>query len=155
MQIRYDMVECFVVRRMNETYQFLLLRRTPGDYMGETWQTVYGGLNENEIAWQAALRELREEAGLTASELYRLDGVSMFYVSESDTLWHCVPFCAIVDGEHEVKLDAEHDAFRWLPAAEMESHLMWPSDRALAAQVRREILDNGPAKTHMRVLMNS
>ena len=32
--------------------------------MGGTWQLITGGLDPDEIAWQGALREMREEAGL-------------------------------------------------------------------------------------------
>ena len=82
--------------------------------MGGTWQTVYGQSKAGEKAPTAVLRELKEETGLLPAELYRLEGVNVFYVVPHDTIWHCIQFCAIVDRRQPVKLNREHDASRWL-----------------------------------------
>src|SRR3978361_882574 len=58
---------------------FVLLRQTPGgpvylllDY-GKHWDYAKGHLEEGETAWQAAVRELREETGIR-----QVDRVSNF-----------------------------------------------------------------------------
>src|SRR5436305_1491279 len=99
MRIRHDMITCYVVRKDGDSHQFLQLRRIPHDFMGGTWQAISGGIEPEETAWQAALRELNEEAGLMPIEFYRLPVVNTFYIAEHDTLWHTVPFCAIVAPE--------------------------------------------------------
>src|ERR1700691_2617017 len=103
MKIRYDMVSCYVARPAADGvgHEFLQLRRSKDDYMGGTWQAVYGQCEKEESPVAAVVRELHEEAGLIASELYRLDQVSVFYIASTNTMWHCVPFCAIVPRQQQ------------------------------------------------------
>src|SRR5688500_9597163 len=116
MNVRHDMVTVFVVRpaATGASHQFLQVRRAPGDYMGDTWQIVRGGVETGESAVHAALRELREETGVSPREFYRLGCVESFYTSVDDTLWHAVPFCAIVGRDDTVRLNDEHVDFRWI-----------------------------------------
>ena len=153
MRVRYDMVACFVVRNGSTALeaQFLQLRRVAGDYMGGAWSTVRGGIEGNEKAWEAALRELHEEAGITPREFYQLDTVDVCYLHGDDTLWHCPGFCAVVDSDVKVTLNSEHDAYRWVKRANVDPEFMWPGERAQLAELCREIIDEGPAKKYLRI----
>lgn len=154
MQFRYNMVCCYVVRPDDRGgHEFLQLRRRADDFMGGTWQTVYGQSEGDETAVAAALRELREETGLIPAEFYRLEHVSIFYVIPEDTLWHCVQFCAIVKREDCVNLNAEHTELRWLSTDEAATQFMWEDDRKAVAQITREILGDGPTKPHVRIML--
>ncbi len=119
--------------------------------MGGTWQAVSGGVKAGETAWQAAVRELKEESSLTPAELYRLPVVNTFYISEGDTLWHSVPFCAIVAAGATVSLNQEHDAVRWVPRERAADAFMWATDRLAIAELCRTILDDGEAKPYLRI----
>lgn len=119
--------------------------------MGGTWQPISGGIEPNETAWQAALRELQEEAGLVPLEFYRLPVVNSFYIAEQDTMWHSIPFCAVVSPAAKVKLNDEHDASRWIPRTSADRDFMWATDRAAIAQLCKEVLDDGPAKKYLRI----
>jgi 8-oxo-dGTP pyrophosphatase MutT (NUDIX family) len=121
--------------------------------MGGTWQAIYGTSERGESAVAAVIRELREEAGLIPAELYRLDQVSVFYIASTDTMWHCVPFCAIVTPEHRVVLNEEHDAARWVPAADAERTFMWKDNRDAIRDIQGYILVDNPAKPYMRVAL--
>jgi dATP pyrophosphohydrolase len=147
------MITVFVVRpdASNSSQEFLQLHRDPNDFLGSTWQTVRGGVDEGESYVAAALRELREEAGLAPTEFYRLGAVESFYTDANDTLWHSVAFCAVVDREQGVRLNEEHDDFRWVPRDQIESQMMWASERALLPDLCRDILDDGPARMHLRI----
>ncbi len=154
MRLRYDMIQLYVLRPEGATYEFLQLRRAAGDYMGGTWQSIYGGIEEGETAWQAALRELKEETGLAPVEFYQLDLVNTFYMAKEDAIWNCPCFCAIVDPDDTITLNAEHDAHRWLDPDEFLNALIWPGDRASHAEITREIIENGPAKKHMQIKLH-
>lgn len=154
MQIRYNMVSCYVVRPdAHGGHEFLQLRRHADDFMGGTWQTVYGQSEPPETAVEAALRELKEETGLIPTEFYRLQHVSIFYVVPHDTLWHCVQFCAIVGRQDRVSLNSEHTEFRWLAAAEVAKQFMWEDDRKAVGQIVNEILGQGLSKPHVRIML--
>jgi dATP pyrophosphohydrolase len=154
MKIHYY-VSCFVARPSGDSHEFLQLRRRPDKYMGDTWQLVTGGIDEGETAWQAALRELREETSLEPTEFYQVDVVNTFYLASTDRISHSPMFCALVPPDARVKLNNEHTAFRWVPREQMMSAVMWPGERAALAEVLREILDNGPAKSYLRIELSS
>jgi dATP pyrophosphohydrolase len=154
MNVRYDMIACHVVRPdpSGRSHEFLQLRRRAGDYMGGTWQTVRGTAAPGEAAWQAALRELREETGLVPTEFYKLSLLESFYLVRGETIWHCPSFVALVPADAEVVLNEEHDAFRWKPRDRIDAETMWAGERQVIAEICREILDGGPAKPHLKVM---
>ena len=156
MQIRYNMVSCYVARPSADgtSYEFLQLRRRADDFMGGTWQAIYGQAEEDESPVTAALRELKEEAGLVPAEFYRLDQVSVFYIATQDTLWHCVPFCAIVKRDQVVVLNDEHDDHRWVAAAEVDRMFMWKDNRDAIADILKYILTDSLAKPYLRVSLD-
>jgi dihydroneopterin triphosphate diphosphatase len=153
MNVRHDMVACYVVRPggPGAAAEFLQLRRSPGEYLAGAWSTVRGKIEAGEKAWQAALRELREEAGIAPIEFYQLDTVDIFYLWGDDTLWHCPGFCAVVAPDVTITLNEEHDASRWTRRDEINAKFIWPGERAQLAELCREILDNGPAKSYLRI----
>jgi dihydroneopterin triphosphate diphosphatase len=152
MRVRYDVIQCYVVRAAYAGgHEFLQLRRCPEDFMGGSWTSIYGGIVEGETAWQAAKRELMEETGLTPLEFYQLDTINTFYLAKDDSVWNCPGFCAVVPAEADVQLNEEHDAFRWVAREQYLAQLLWPGERAACAELCREILDNGAAKPFLRI----
>jgi dATP pyrophosphohydrolase len=154
MNIRYDMVCCFVIRpdASGRGWEFLQLRRSREDFLGGTWQTIYGAGNPGETPVDAALRELREETGIVPVEFYKLSDASVFYIAAHDTLWHSIQFCAVIRTDVAIVLDGEHEAIRWLKEEEAEKHFMWPGDRRSIQEIREQIIGNGLAKAFMRVI---
>lgn len=153
------MVTVFVVRSRahgdGTVHEFLQLRRVLSDYMGGTYQTIRGGMDAGESAIAAALRELREESGLTPIEFYRLGSVESFYIPADDVIWHCPAFCAVVEPSAKPVLNDEHDGFRWVVAEQAEAAFMWSSEWRLIDEIRRVILDDGPAKPFLRLDIES
>jgi len=147
------MICCFVVRpgERSRTHELLQMRRARDDYMGGAWSTVRGKVEPGETGYGAAIRELREEAGIVPAEFYQLDTVDVFYLHGDDTIWHCPGFCAVVEHDVKITLNPEHDAFRWIDRSRIEQDFLWPGERAQLAELCREILDNGPAKSYLRI----
>ena len=152
MNIRHDMICCYVIRRdpRDAAWEFLQIKRRDGDFMGNTWQTVYGGIESPETAWQAALREVKEETNLTARELYRLEPVDIFYIAPQDTLWHCIQFAAVVDRQGAITLNEEHTAARWLTEQDAATEFMWLANRQAVGHII-QLLNNDPAKPFARI----
>lgn len=156
MNVRYDMVAVHVVRpdAAGASHEFLQLRRHPDDYLGGAWSIIRGGIEPGELAWQAALRELREEAGLTPREFYKLSLMELFYLATDETIWHVASFVALVSRDDKVILNDEHDALRWVPRNDIDAQTMWAGERQIVQEISREILDNGLAKAHLRVALD-
>lgn len=153
MKLRYDMIDCYVVRldSSGQSHEFLQLHRPLGAFMGGSWQTIHGKIETGETAWQAALRELAEETSLVPVEFYQLDTINIFYMAAEDCIWHCPGFCAVVDRKSEIVLNEEHDAYRWIPRTGIDREFMWPGERQALAELCREILDNGLAKPFLQI----
>jgi dATP pyrophosphohydrolase len=155
MNVRYDMITCFVVRPddAGNLGEFLQLRRAKGEFLEGVWGPVHGRIERGETAWQAALRELREEAGLTPVEFYQLDTINQFYLVPGDCVWHVPGFCAVVGRDVTIQLNEEHDDFRWIPRSRTEHDFLWPGERRQVRELMREILDAGPAKSYLRIAL--
>ena len=153
MIVRYDMVTCFVVRPADDGVlrEFLQLRRAKGEFLEGAWGAIHGRIERGETAWQAALRELREEAGLTPLEFYQLDTINQFYLVPGDCVWHVPGFCALVARDAQITLNEEHDDFRWIDRSQTDRDFLWPGERRQVEELCREILDNGPAKSYLRI----
>lgn len=158
MNVRYDHITVFIARPRNagetggaSANELLQLRRTATEYLGGTWQTVRGTIEAGETALQTALREMKEETGLSPSELYSLGIVETFYIAAQDTVWHSPAFLAIVPSDAAVTLDREHDDFRWIDAADAPGEFMWPSERPLLEIIRDCLLGDAPAKSFLRI----
>lgn len=144
-------VSVFVVRQAGDDYELLLGLRAPGRYMGGTWQLITGGIEPGETAWQAAVREVKEETGCSAQELFRLSQVTQFYRADIDALCIAPMFCAMLAANADFAINSEHTHMEWTPLALAAERLMWPGDRTALGEVQSQILGNGPAKIHLRI----
>ena len=153
MNVRYDMVTCFVVRPdgSGRLREFLQLRRAKGEFLEGAWGAIHGRIEGSETAWQAALRELREEAGLVPLEFYQLDTINQFYLVAGDCVWHVPGFCAVVARDATVTLNDEHDDHRWIDRSRIEADFLWPGERRQLEELVREIVETGPAKAYLRI----
>jgi len=154
MTLRNDMICVYIVRpdADGQSFEFLQMKRHAEDYLGGTWQPVYGTAEAGETAVEAALREMREETHLAPREFYRLGIAVTFYTSNNDTTWIVPTFCAIISREDEVTLNDEHEELRWITRDKAHKAFMWPSDRTALASLCEDILDNSPAKPYLKIL---
>lgn len=147
-----NIIDLYVYRIRDGSPEFLVLHRAPGT-LGGTWQSVHGKIEEGETAWQAALRELREETGLTPTRFHQVDAVNTFYVAREDTIHLCPSFAAQVAAEACVVLNDEHDAFEWLDVESATARFPWPGLRRAVREICSEIIAGGPAEKHLRIEM--
>lgn len=146
-----SIVDVYVFRRCATCIEFLTLLRAPLQRLGGTWQSVHGKVEAGETAWQAALRELREETGLTPTGFWQIDFVNTFYVAESDLVLLCPCFAAEVSADAPVHLCSEHTASAWLGAEAALARMMWPGQRHALREILSEIIQPGLAEPHLRI----
>lgn len=152
-EIRSDIVDVYVFRRLATQVEVLLLRRAPGGLLGETWQAVHGKIEPGETATQAALRELAEETGLHPTALWQLESLNTFYVAAGDHIQMCPGFAAEVPPDAAVRLNAEHTDSRWVPAEQAAREMMWPGQRRAIREILDEIIAASPAEPHLRIAL--
>jgi len=146
-------VEVYVIRPNSGDWRILALQRAADAIRPRSWETVYGKIDSGERPEQAAVRELREEAGLEPAALYNLT-VNSFYLHADQTVQMAIVFVAFVDDSADVTLGEEHQEFEWLSLDDACGRFTWPR----AAQALRDARhlfqkgDAGPVEDVLRVI---
>lgn len=120
-------------RRAGDSWQFAVLRRADP----EMWQFVAGGGEDEEVPFDAASRELREELGINSHGVWiSLDSVASVPRSAfpgadwPDDVYVIPEYCFAVDvGDNEVRLSSEHYAYEWLGYDDARVLLTWDSNK--------------------------
>ena len=114
-------VEVFPYRRVNNKYEFLLLKRVPSD--GGFWQPVTGTLELNESIPECALREMSEEAGITPAKVIFTSELYRFAWQKKDYTVVELVYGAEIPKTDEIVISEEHDEFKWCDQEEAISLL--------------------------------
>jgi len=122
-------IECYVAKKFNGKFKFLLLKRAMNDklYPG-IWQIITGRIEKGEKAFETVLREVKEESGLNPERLFVLPHTTTFYSPVTDAISLIPLFVCLVD-ESDVKISEEHDEFTWLDAEKSARKLYFKSQK--------------------------
>ncbi len=129
MNIISNLIEAHIFRIKNGELEFLLLKRSPEQYYPNLWQMVTGKIKENETAYQSALREIKEETGLTPEKFWVAPTVNSFYSPDKDYICILPVFATRVNDECEIILSKEHTEFKWVNPEEAKQLLAWDGQR--------------------------
>lgn len=131
-------VSVYVFRLAESGPEYLALHRKEGiDRLGGTWQAVHGGINEGEMAVEAAVREVKEETGLSPIGFWELDLLETFFIHQQDAVELVPAFAAQVNGE--VVLGSEHDEFNWMSLEEIKNAFVWRNQRVAIQELHDSI----------------
>jgi 8-oxo-dGTP pyrophosphatase MutT (NUDIX family) len=149
MSFRPDIVDVWIFRILGGSAEVLLLRRSADRILPGLWQGVSGRLEGDERVVSGALRELREETGLTAATIeamYDLDFVNQFHFAPLDAVVTAAVFAVRVGEGIEATLSHEHDAARWCPIVKARAEVVWPGYRDALDRIAENLLDPDRAR---------
>jgi 8-oxo-dGTP pyrophosphatase MutT (NUDIX family) len=151
-RISVGTIDVYCVSPNAGDWRVLTLQRAHDTRCATAWETVHGHIEDGESPEQAAVREVREETGLSVQRLYNVT-VQPFYLHKLATVELAVVFAAFVDPLASVTLGDEHVGSEWLTPERALERFVWPRER----QALRDILlllrggDAGPVEDVLRI----
>ena len=146
--IKAFIISVVPIRFSDDGCEILLLKRAQ-TLVGE-WCQVAGKIEDGETAWQAALRELSEETGLTPDALYSGDIYEQFYEPDRDAITVAPVFVAIIGGNPAVQLNDEHSDFRWMTFDEAIEVVAFGGQRRILRWIEEEFVRRTPSE-HLKI----
>jgi type II secretory ATPase GspE/PulE/Tfp pilus assembly ATPase PilB-like protein/8-oxo-dGTP pyrophosphatase MutT (NUDIX family) len=150
--VRVATIDVYVIRPLEEEWKVLVLQRGADTRCPDSWETVHGRIEREERPEEAAVREVREEAGLTVARLYNIT-VQPFYLPSLGVVTQAVVFAAFVDEPGHVTLGPEHKEFAWVSPEEADARYSWPRSRAALREIVQLLKrgDAGPIEDVLRI----
>ncbi len=152
-ELKVGVVDVYVVRPYRDQWLVLALQRSLDTRCPASWESVHGRIEDGERPEQAAVREVREEAGLEVDRLYNVT-CQPFYLHALGVVQMAVVFAAFVTEAANVRLGPEHQRYEWLSMPDAATRFTWPREREALENIR--ILlgtgDAGPAEDVLRVI---
>ena len=148
-KIRSRAVSCFVIDNAKTDPRVLILKRV-GEPLDGEWCQVAGRLEEGETAWQAALRELKEETGLVPVEFFTSNLCEQFYSVYADAIVVVPVFVAFVEDTPRVKLNHEHSEYQWMNLSDATKTLPFVGQRQVLRDIWDHFIDASP-HPHLRI----
>jgi len=123
-----DVVSCLVLNNENK---LLILKRSKkvGTYK-EMWGGITGYVEKNEIPYETALKEIKEESGIKKEELIFIDKLEL--IKFNDTYngiiyeWNIFSFLFKTEKKGKIDIDWEHSEYRWITPSEVSEYKTVP-----------------------------
>ncbi|TSB45568.1 NUDIX hydrolase [Alkalicoccobacillus porphyridii] len=132
-----------LLKKCNNENKVLLLKRD-STVLQNVWCYIGGGMEGNEYAWQAALREIEEETGITNVTLYSANKIEQFYSPHTNDIYIAPVFVGFVDEEQEVTLNHEHSEYKWLSFNEATEYVSLPGNEEVLTFIEKYFVRRQP-----------
>jgi dATP pyrophosphohydrolase len=140
-EIISNYIELHICLKSASGHKYLRLKRSGKNkiYPG-IWQMITGGIEIGESTNVAALRELKEETGISSAKLYVVPRINTFYLDIIDKICMCPVFLAIADSDN-VKISDEHSEYKWLGYSEGKELVHWPNQKESMELIEKYLND--------------
>jgi bis(5'-nucleosidyl)-tetraphosphatase len=145
-----------IATRQEFSAGFLLFRDSPEgplylllDY-GKHWDYAKGHLEDGETAWQAAVRELREETGIRQVDRvtrFQRDMHYVFFSPKKGRVTKTVTYFLGRTRTDVVALSDEHAGYAWLPYEQAIERLTYENAREMLAAAHEALLKSQADKS--------
>ncbi len=138
--------------RQEESAGFILFREVAGQrwYLllnyGKHWDYAKGHLEKGETAWQAAVRELREETGIRQVDRvtrFQREMFYEFYSKSKGAIRKVVTYFIGCTQTEAVKVSEEHEGYEWLPFERAMERLTFENAREMLAAAHGALESKG------------
>jgi len=128
----------------------VLDERRPGALIGRqdrrgrmVWSLPKGHIEEGETAEAAAIREIREETGISGSIVAPLGIIDFWFMAENRRVHKTVHHFLLRAESGELSSDdAEVDSVEWVPLEDMSTRLAYADERRLMDRVQDLLADS-------------
>ncbi len=129
MKFEQTLIEAHVFRFKNTIIEFLLLKRAENEKYPNVWQPITGTIDEGEKAYETAIREIKEETGISFDNIFVVPTLSGYYSYEKDIISMIPVFSVQVTEEQIVKLSTEHSEYKWVCLDDAIRLVAWENQR--------------------------
>jgi|TARA_B110000438_G_scaffold91572_1_gene91152 dATP pyrophosphohydrolase len=140
-EVKVRVVDCYIYRHTTDGIRFLLMKRNLNKIYEHLWQGVAGKIEKGESSSEAAVRELKEETGLSPVNIFVADHVSRFYEVHGDRI-NLVPVFGIEVDSENVILSEEHISYKWVNIDEALNTLVWNGQKKGIQTVHDMVINN-------------
>jgi bis(5'-nucleosidyl)-tetraphosphatase len=133
-----------VVFFKNVQVKYLLLQYEAGH-----WDFVKGNVEPNESEAETALRELKEETSIAATQLIEdfRERIQYFYRRQGETIQKEVVFYLIQADTEQVELSFEHVGYAWLDYPDALEKLTFKNAKDVLQKAHAFLQEHGMTKT--------
>ncbi len=142
-QINCNYAAAVVLKKDKDSTKMLILKRAEETLNG-IWCHVAGRIEDNEKAWETALREIKEETDLKPYEFYSSDYCEVFYETDKNSIAMVPAFVAFVKPDAKVVLNSEHSDFKWVTIEQACEMVPFRTQRELYNCVKEEFILRSP-----------
>ena len=127
-EIKIRVIDCHIACHNNDSWLFLLLKRSANKIYPGLWQGVTGKIDNQELPYITAIRELKEETGLKPKQMWTVDKVNMFYDQKNNTM-NLIPIFGVIVDKQKIALSNEHVEYKWCNINEAIKLLTWEQQK--------------------------
>jgi dihydroneopterin triphosphate diphosphatase len=136
-------IAAILIKKLEKESKVLLLKRA-GTVLPDAWCYIGGSIEEGETAWEAALREIKEETGISLPYLYISNQYDQIYSAKDNYIYMAPVFVGYVPENQQVILNHEHSAYKWMSFAEAIETAALPGNDKVLMSVEKHFAKKSP-----------